>query len=881
MADLPNLAGTQAKLVENSAAMRYSLALLCFAFPTLCLAQNDEAYGKKIREYTTESFFLPDIVDHLPSSKTVPSPDKFLGHIVGAPNVLSTSKQTADYLRLLEKSCKRVRVFSMGPSEEGREMVVAVISDAANLRKLDEYKKINAQLGDPRTIKDPADAERLIKRGLPMYWATGGMHAPETGPPEMIMELAYRLAVSDEPMIQTIRKNEIVMLTPVLDVDGRDRVVDLYRYRKENPTKQPIPLAYWGHYVAHDDNRDALTMALNLSKALMKTWLDFKPTVLHDLHESVPYLYISTGTGPYNAWLDPIVISEWQEMAYNEIQQMTEKGVPGVWTHNYYDGWAPSYGFYVANGHNGLGRFYETFGGSGADTGIRSAGETTREWYRPNPPFPRVRWSIRNNVNIMQAAILMGMSKVATEKEKFLRNYYLKSKRSIAKATTEGPAAWAIESKPAANASEMCEVMRLQGVEVSSLEQDTTTTDGKFKKGTYVIRMDQPYSRMADMMLDKQYYNPTDPRSYDDTGWEMGALFGLKTTRIRDAKILGASMTPVPANPSPIQTPPGLGTKRIALVHTWTSTQDEGWARIAFDQRKIAYSYVSVHELRDTPNLKSRYDVILIPNTGGTAQSIVNGMPMVGEPIPWRATQKYPNIGAPDATDDMRGGIELRGMLNLQKFISEGGLLICIGNACRVPIDYGIVNGVSVFTPTALNAPGGVYEVDRADDNSPVLLGYGDTLGAYFNMNGMPILSAGGGGRGRGGGGRAGGGPNASVRASGRGSLTDPDIIQGRPPYTPKSMPGDTPDTPRQGPRLPAPTVLLQFASRDKVLMSGMIDHPEELAGKAAVIDCAVGKGHVLLFGINPFWRGETVGSYNLVFNAIRNSTQLGSMNED
>ena len=854
--------------------MRYGFASLCLILPTLGFAQNDTDYGKKIKEYTTESFFLPDLVDHLPASKSVPSPEKFLGHIVGAPNVLTYSKAAADYLRLLEKASRRVKVVSMGLSEEGREMVVAIISDAANLRKLDQYKQINATLGDPRQLKGAQDAENLIKQGLPMYWATGGMHAPETGPPEMIMELAYRLAVSEEPFIQNIRKNEIVMLTPVLDVDGRDRVVDLYRYRKDNPTKPPIPLAYWGHYVAHDDNRDALTMALNLSKSLMKTWLDFKPTVLHDLHESVPYLYISTGTGPYNAWLDPIVISEWQDMAYNEIQQMTEKGVPGVWTHNYYDGWAPSYGFYVANGHNGIGRFYETFGGGGADTGIRTAGETTREWYRPNPPFPRVRWSIRNNVNVMQSALLMGMSKVATEKEKFLRNYYLKASRSIAKATTEGPAAWVIEPKPLANAAQLADIMAQQGVEVKTLDQEVTTADGKFAKGSLVIRMDQPYSRMADMMLDKQYYNPTDPRSYDDTGWELGALFGLKTVRVKDIKVLTAKMAGYTSTDHGLSTPPGLTNKKIALVHTWTSTQDEGWARIAFDQRKIPYSYVSVHELRDTPNLRARYDVIVIPNTGGTAQSIVNGMPMVGDPIAWKATQKYPNIGAPDATDDMRGGIELKGMLNVQKFLNEGGLLICIGNACRVPIDYGIVSGVSVFTPTGLNAPGGVYHVDRADETSPVLSGYGDSMDTYFNMNSMPILAGGVAGGGRGGA-RGGGALGGATRPSGRGSLTDPDVVQGRLPYTPKTLPGDTTEVGRSGPRLPSPSVLLRFADTGKVLVSGMIDHPEELAGKSALVDCPVGKGHVLLFGINPFWRGETVGSYNLVFNAIRNSEKL------
>ena len=94
--------------------------------------------------------------------------------------------------------------------------------------------------------------------------------------------------------------------------------------------------------------------------------------MLHDLHESVPFLYISTGSGPYNAWLDPIVVNEWQELAYNEVEEITKRGVPGVWTHGYYDGWAPNYMFFIANNHNAIGRFYETFGGGGADTADRT-----------------------------------------------------------------------------------------------------------------------------------------------------------------------------------------------------------------------------------------------------------------------------------------------------------------------------------------------------------------------------------------------------------------------------------------------------------------------------------------------------------------------------
>jgi hypothetical protein len=609
--------------------MRLSPWAAAAALAPLASGQIDDAYSKKIKEYTTEPFFLTELVETLPASTTVPSPEKFLGHIIGAPNVLDTSEQAAAYLRALEKASDRVRVISLGKSEEGREMVAAVISDGRNLRNLDRYKKLNALLSDPRKLTDPAEAERTIREALPVYWATGGMHAPETGPPEMLMELAYRLAVSKDPKIETIRRNSFVMITPVLDTDGRDRVVDLYRYKKANPAKPEIPLVYWGKYVAHDDNRDAMTMCLSLSKALMSTWLDFHPTVLHDLHESEPLLYISTGTGPYNAWLDPIVISEWQEMAYNEIQQMTAWGVPGVWTHDYYDGWSPGYGFYVANGHNAIGRFYEIFSGGGADTGVRSInGETSREWYRPNPAFPKVRWSIRDNVNISESALLVGMYHVASEKERFLRNLYLKSRRSIEKAKTEGPAAWVFpaDDKRVGQQSRLLAILQEQGCEVQRLTAAVETPDGKFPAGSFVVRMDQPYSREADMLLDTQYYRPTDPRSYDDTGWCLPLLFNVKAVRAKDAKILSAAMTAQgPIAPATSTEPSDVGSlniaklPRIALVHTWQSTQDEGWARLAFDQLHVPYTYVSVHEFRDNPDLKSKFDVILMPSIRASA----------------------------------------------------------------------------------------------------------------------------------------------------------------------------------------------------------------------------------------------------------------------
>src|SRR2546425_7586461 len=506
----------------------------------------NEEYTAKIKEYTTEKYFLTELVDHLPVSDKVPSPDKVLGYVIGTPNKLTYTKDMYRYYRELEKATPRVRVSAAAErTEAGEEQMLVVVSDEANIARLDRYKEINARLADPRKITD-AEAQQLIGEDKIMYWASGSIHSPEQGSCEMLMELAYRLAVEDSPVIEAIRKNVIVMITPALEVDGRDRSVDLYNYRKANPGKQAPPLLYWGKYVAHDNNRDGLGMALALSRNQMKTFLEYHPAILHDLHESVPFLYTSTGTGPYNAWLDPLVIDEWHVLAYHEIEEMTKRGVPGVWTHGFYDGWAPNYMFYVANGHNAIGRFYETFGNSVADTLDRTVrAESQRDWFRPNPPQPRVRWSLRNNVNMQESAILLAMNFVSNNKDRFLKNFYLKSKRSVAKATNEGPAAWVIPSDQprVVEAADMVNLLRLMGVEVHTADKELTVKDQKFPAGSYVIRMDQPYSRMADMLLDTQYYNVNDPRPYDDTGWTLGALRNVKTVRVTDRSALQTPMT--------------------------------------------------------------------------------------------------------------------------------------------------------------------------------------------------------------------------------------------------------------------------------------------------------------------------------------------------
>ncbi|MEO8619661.1 MAG: M14 family zinc carboxypeptidase, partial [bacterium] len=285
----------------------------------------DEEYTKKIKEYTTETFFLSPLVDYLPASKTVPTPKAILGDIAGAKGNLPYSKEVYAYMRLLEKSSPRVKVFSIGHTEEGREMIAVAVASEELIAKLDANKAMLAKLADPRTIKlDDAEAARIASVAAPVYYITGTIHSTEAGAPTALMELAYRLAVDDSPYIKNIRNNLITLITPIVEVDGRDRMVDLYRWHVAHPGEAAPSLLYWGHYVAHDNNRDAMGLTLKLSQNVLNAYIGNQAQVLHDLHESVAYLYDNTiGDGPFNAWIDPLLTNEWQMIGWNNVQEMT------------------------------------------------------------------------------------------------------------------------------------------------------------------------------------------------------------------------------------------------------------------------------------------------------------------------------------------------------------------------------------------------------------------------------------------------------------------------------------------------------------------------------------------------------------------------------
>src|SRR5467141_1148712 len=433
----------------------------------------NEPYTARIKKYTTAPVFTSPLVDYLPASKNVPSPDAVLGDVAGAPGILPYAEDVYKYMRLLEKATPRVKVVSIGTTEEGREMIAVAVSSEANLKSLELNRQRLAKLADPRTIHlDDTEADNLVAESVPVYYITGTIHSPETGAPTALMELAYRLAVDESPYVRDIRDGVITLITPVVEVDGRDRMVDLYKWHLAHPKDFYPPLIYWGKYVAHDNNRDAMGVTLKLTENVLNTFVNWKAQVLHDLHESVPYLYDNTvGDGPYNAWVDPILADEWQMIGARNVADLTKFGMPGVFTHGDFDTWSPGYLMFIAAMHNGISRLYETFGNGGADTEERTLDpeEYSRTWWRQNPPLPKTLWSQRDNNNYEQTGLLTSLHYFNENKRLFLKNFYLKSKRSLSKPAQEGPAAYIFpaDDPRLALQAELLQVLQKQHVEIS------------------------------------------------------------------------------------------------------------------------------------------------------------------------------------------------------------------------------------------------------------------------------------------------------------------------------------------------------------------------------------------------------------------------------
>ncbi len=930
--------------------------------------KQDPSFAKSYKEWLPNPKLGSPLVDHLPLVDGIPTPRDILGYHVGAPRKLTYYADLLRYYRALAAATPRVKVETIGRSDEGRELVVVWVSSEANMTALDANRKSLATIADPRG-KSPEQIATLIKTTKPHYHLMGGLHSGETGPSEMLMELVYRIATETSPVISQIRNSLYVSVTPVADADGRDRNVDWF-YRnlelglpiipfpppdtsratpavrdsiRNAPSRNTPAVPYWGKYAYHDNNRD-----INVKLVQMRTLVDWYftayPPIMHDLHESLPLLYTYSGAAPQNPNLDPLLFAELPWFANWELAQLTKYGMPGVYTHAFMDGWSPGYLGSVSYNHNGLMKMYETQsgrdpdtakvvkrdstpkadstpaaapaargpggpagpGGAGAVPTGRGGGQD-REWYRGIPigKEDSANFTRRANTNYMQTGVLSALQLASMFPATVLENFYVKSRNSIEEGKSKAPFGYVIPvQRDMTRAAELVNILRIQRIEVGVAKQAFKIDTVSYPAGSYVVKRDQPYGRLAKNLLEQQRY--PDPRlnTYDDSGWTMGPAMGLNVVEVADSSILKVAMTLVTTvtlkgnisgsgsagvaiahngsnnmitfryrlkqvpmkvaekafTVDKVEFPAGsfviadggqaaavraaaeeLGLTgaalasvptvpmheadlpRIAIYTQWSGTQNLGWYRLTLDEFEVPYDLIYKEQLIQG-NLRAKYDVILTAEQNLSKRTVMTKSS--AKPVPYLKSDKYQFLGMYGESADITGGFGQKGVDAFGAFLEAGGTLIAIGDAARLPIEFGWAGTVEKVAVPGLRAQRPLVQGEIVRTEHPVFYGYaGKTIPVKY-VGGQPF----------------------------RVGIAD------------------------EG------NVLARYVGGTASVLSGLMEGADSLKLKPFAVDIPRayhGQGRVILFSNNPIYRWQNHGEFNMVFNSLINWNDVVSMKDE
>ncbi|HEX3949779.1 MAG TPA: M14 family zinc carboxypeptidase [Steroidobacteraceae bacterium] len=873
----------------------------------------DEVFAQHEQQWITKPEFTSLLVDHLPASDTVPSPRDVLGDDIGAPRVLHYYADILKYYRALADKSRRVKIIPTGKTEEGRETVIVLVSSEDNIRDADANRQNLGKLADPRTISE-ARAHEIIAQTKPMYVVLGGLHSSETGPPEMLMELAYRLAVEDSPVINGIRTNVIVAINPATDPDGRDRYTDWYYRNKIDDIDDLAPVhnvPYWGKYIFHDNNRDINYSGLSPRNLLM-FYLDWHPPIMHDLHESEPFLYTFSGQAPQNSMLDPILYGEMPWFANFEVAQLTKYGLPGVWTHNFVDMWSPGYVAFMSSNHNGLVRMYETFGNAGATTMLRHVkpvpgatdelhpnDATTREWYRPSPAYDSVQWSMRDNTNYMETALLTGLQQTAMFPQAVLENFYKKSRDAIRAGQTKAPYAFIIPGGQSdmTRAAILINLLRLQGIEVGASIAAIKVKEGSYPQGSFVVKLDQPYGPLARTLLSKQVFPDTKLKTYDDAAWTMGLMAHVAVVESADKTALDIPVQAVShddpqgtidAPAAPAYAVPDYGSLNLATLRNRLRGVSIRIAEQSFTSNKHTIPAGSLiikggaYQKLKAAVIPLGLDAIALPDKPNIPTHEA-ATPRVAMYSTWGSTQ---NVGwvryAFDQSEtpyqlifkeQVRAG-KLRAKYDVIIVPSQGR------SAKDVVYDIPVYGQPLPYTKTARYKYLGDYGASSDVRGGMGLAGL-EQLRKFVSEGGMLITL----------------GASSAVPAefgltpeievnkpsaafSAPGPIVNATVLKPANPifygYTEHTLSVRWATTALlYVPLRDKQNVLMEFPGGEKNVLSGFMNGADEIKDRPAIVLTPVDSGQVLMFATNPIYRWQNFGEFRMLYNALLNYKNL------
>jgi len=791
-----------------------ALALITVFFPALSTAQitrrSDAPSTPKTEQPASTSLRSTTIL----TANNVPAPEDALGFRPGDDRKLASWASIVDYFRRLDAASERVQFEELGRTTMNAPFVMATISAPENLRQLAEYKDIQRRLADPRTMGRDADrkANALIVRGKTIVLITCGIHSTEVGSTLSSTLIAHRLASSNEPDVQNILRDTIVLLVPSLNPDGVDIVKRWYDRTLGTPYEGTNPPELYHKYVGHDNNRDWYAFTQKETQITVdKIHNVWHPQIVHDIHQQGQFgsrLFLPPYMQPVEPNVPKGIVEGYTELGLAMANEMRAAGFKGITWNSTYDAWTPARAY--SHYHGGVRILSETAsaklatpvtirpedlrGGEGYDA--RKASENFPD------PWSGGEWKLRNITDYMTTAAFALMKHAAQNRERWLTRFFEVGKEAVRPRRAGELFAFVVPLSD--NSVSMLGALHDAGVEM--IDANPFSLSGvKYPKGTIVIPMQQPYGGFAKALLERQQYpnlrdssgNPIPP--YDVTAHTLPLLMGVEAKPVFSSFKYGQmKIEGVGGNG-------GCGDgipPRRAIYKSHVPSMDEGWTRWVLDTsaKCLFHSSLSDAEAR-AGGLRAKYDTIIMPDQ--SPRAIFEG---------------YKKGTMPD---EFTGGLSSQGVQALREFVEEGGTLITLNQASEFAIEQfklPVRNTVAGLKRTEFYVPGSILRT-VLDTTHPIAAG-------------MPKESI------------------AWVEDSPAFEISDA----------------------KEAARV---RVIARYPENADPLLSGWLLGGEKLRGKAALAEVTMGKGHIILFGFRPQYRGQSLATYPLLFNAIqRSSTQ-------
>lgn len=645
-------------------------------------------------------------------NSSVPAPEAVLGFVPGDDRKLASWKQIVKYFERLDQASNRVMFETLGKSTMDRPFVMATISAPENLARLAEYKEIQRLLADPRQLGRAGARDRkageLARRGKTIVLITCGIHSTEVGSYLSSTLIAHRLASSNEPEIQEILRNTIILLVPSLNPDGVDIVKNWYDKTLGTPYEGTSPPELYHKYVGHDNNRDwyAFTQ-VETQITVDKIHNVWHPQIVHDIHQQGEFgarLFLPPYMPPVEPNVPKQIIEGYTELGNFMARELRAKGFAGITTDSTYDAWTPARAY--SHYHGGVRILSETASARIASPiTLKFDQLRSREGYDPQKESSRFgpvwrggEWHLRDITNYMTTAAFTLLKHASENRERWLSRFYEIGKEAVRPRVKGELFAFVIDAG-GIGSERLREVFDRAGVEYSSVERG------------YLVKVGQPYGAFAKALLEVQRYpnlrdakgNPIPP--YDVTAHTLSMLFGVEAT---------------PVN-SPFKVKPGRWgmsgadyarcgnvKSRNGLYRSSVPVMDEGWTRWVFEAERartcVAYSTVRDSELR-AGNLYLKYNSMVIPDQ--SPAGILNG---------YRA-------GA--MPSEYTGGLGNEGVKALRDFVEQGGTLVFLNRASDFAIEQfnlPVRNVVAKLPETEFFVPGSILGIE-IDTSHPVARG--------------------------------------------------------------------------------------------------------------------------------------------------------------